>query len=400
MSPETSSQAETADLVIGLTYYSPYVSGLTNVARDVAEGLAARGWKITVVTTMHDRSLPPEETINGVRVVRVPVLTQLGKGAISPGLTRAVLRTARRCRVLNLHLPLLEAGLIARTCRKPLVLTYHCDVELPPGALNAWQQTVVDRSSRTAMGHATAVVVSSDDYARHSRLWTSIQPAMTVIPPPCPPCPGGRPSYRDGDGFHVGFLGRIVAEKGLRYLIEGFQEWDEPGSRLLIGGDFISVAGGSVIDDLRRRIRNDGRIQLLGFVPEERLADLYDSIDVLALPSVNAFEAFGIVQVVAMHSGVPVLASNLPGVRVPVQQTGFGELVQPRDSAGIAHGLELLKTRPPDAVDGMNRAAELYDPGSVIDSYEALFQKAADETATAPRRHFRAGGRRGGRGSR
>lgn len=377
-------RAEDPDLVLGLTYYAPYVSGLTNVARDVAEGLAARGWQITVVTTLHDRSLPLNETINGVDVVRAPMLTQFGKGTIGPGLTRAVLRHARRARVLNLHLPLLEAGFIARTSSTPLVVTYHCDVAMPPGVLNAGQQAVIDRSSRTAMRRASAVVVSSEDYARHSRLWPSIQPSMVVIHPPCPPCPDGRPSYRDGDGFHVGFLGRIVEEKGLPYLIEGFQEWDEAGSRLLIGGDFTAVAGGSIVDDLRAQIGGDQRIRLLGFVPDDCLADLYSSIDVLALPSVNAFEAFGIVQVVAMRSRVPVLATDLPGVRVPVQQTGFGQIVQPRDPAAIARGLELLKAQPPDP-SGAARAAELYDPVTVVDSYEGLFEKAAEESGRQSR---------------
>ncbi|MGH4021598.1 MAG: glycosyltransferase family 4 protein [Pseudonocardiaceae bacterium] len=369
-----------SDLLVVLTYYSPYVSGLTNVAREVAEGLAARGYRITVVTSQHDRGLPTEEIINGVRVLRAPVWTRVGKGTISPQLARLALREARHARVVNLHLPMLDAGLIARASDAPVVVTYHCDVSLPPARVTSrWQQFVIDRSSRTAMHNSSAVVVSSEDYARHSRLWASIRPSMVAIPPPCRPCPGGTPHYRDGDGFHVGFLGRIVAEKGLEYLVRGFQTLEDPRARLLIGGDYTNVAGGSTIHRLRQLIRGDSRIRLLGFVPDERLPDLYASMDVLALPSVNAFEAFGIVQVVAMLRGVPVLVSNLPGVRVPVRETGFGEIVAPRDAGSIGRALGRMKAADPMPRDGIARAADRFDLGGVIDAYETLFEKAASD---------------------
>ena len=56
------------DLVAVLTYYTPYVSGLTNVARDVAEGLAAHGFRVTVVTSQHDRRLPTEEHLSLIHI--------------------------------------------------------------------------------------------------------------------------------------------------------------------------------------------------------------------------------------------------------------------------------------------------------------------------------------------
>ncbi|MEO6087771.1 MAG: glycosyltransferase family 4 protein [Umezawaea sp.] len=364
------------DLVIALTYYAPYVSGLTNFARDVAEGLAARGQRVRVITTRHDPELPEEEVVNGVRASRAPVLAKLGKGTISPEFTRMVIAASKTAHVLNVHLPMLEAGLVAKGARCPVVLTYHCDVSLPPGLVNTVQGKVIDASSRLAMKHARIVAVTSEDYAKSSRLWPSIQPAMAAIPPPCQPVPLGEPSYRDGAGLHVGFLGRIVEEKGVEFLVDGFRALDDPDARLLIGGEFGAVAGGSVIDRVRARIDGDPRIKLLGFIPDEKLGDFYASMDVFALPSVNAFEAFGIVQVVGMLAGVPALASDLPGVRIPVQETGFGALVRPGVAGDITDRLRDLRDSPPDRAAGVAAARERYSVPAVLDAYDELFGKA------------------------
>ncbi|RFU21745.1 glycosyltransferase family 4 protein [Geodermatophilus marinus] len=365
----------TLDLLVALDYYAPYVSGLTNVARDVAEGLAARGHRVRVVTSRHDRDLPEREELRGVEVDRAPVVARLGKGVLSPALVGRVRAAARTASVTNLHLPMPESGLLTGAGR--LVTTYHCDVSLPPGALNRVQTLGVDAASRRTLRRSDRVVVSSDDYARHSRLWPAMAGRTAAIPPPCRERPAGTPRFREGDGLHVGFLGRIVEEKGLQHLVRAFRALDDPDARLLIGGDFAEVAGGSVVEEVRRVVDGDPRVRLLGFLTDDGIADLYASLDVFTLPSVNAFEAFGIVQVEAMMAGVPVLASDLPGVRTPVQETGFGVVVPPRDVGAIADGLRRLAAEPPDPERGRARARERYALGTVLDAYEALFLEVA-----------------------
>jgi glycosyltransferase involved in cell wall biosynthesis len=365
------------DLAIALTYYSPYVSGLTNMARDIAEGLAARGRRVTVVTSRFEPDLPLQEEVNGVRVLRAPVLARVGRGVISPQLVRLARGTLGRARVASLQLPMLEAGAIAAGLRTPLVSTYHCDVTLPSGLVNDVQRVVVDTSNRLAMRRSAAVAVTSEDYARHSRMWPSIAPSMEVVAPPCPAPPPGVPTYRETEGPHIGFLGRIVREKGLEHLVRGFRALPDPDARLLIGGDYTHVAGGSVVAQVRAAMGNDPRIRLLGFVPEERVGEFYASLDVFTLPSVNAFEAFGIVQAVAMLAGVPVLSSDIPGVRQPVAQTGFGTLVPPADEPAITRGLHELYTNPPDRAAGMDRARRAFSVSNVLDAYEVLLDKAA-----------------------
>ncbi|MFF5219492.1 glycosyltransferase family 4 protein [Micromonospora sp. NPDC000442] len=366
----------TFDLTVVLNYYAPYVSGLTEVARIIAEGMAARGHRVAVVTSRHDSALPARENRNGVEVVRAPVLARLGRGVVSPALPLLAARVGRRSRVVNLHLPMLEGGPIAQLCGDtPVVSTYHIDVWIPPSLLRKVQIGGVNRSARAALRRSAAVVVNSADQARHSALWPDIQRAdWSAIPAPCLDRTGGQPAFRDGSGPHVGFMGRIVPDKGLEYLVPAFRRLADPDARLLIAGEYRSVAGGGIIEQVRRAAGDDPRIRVLGPLSATAINDFYASIDVFALTSVA--ESFGIVQAEAMLCGVPVLSSDLPGGRVPVTDTGFGSLVPVGDIPAITAGIEELLAMPADVrARGQRRARDLYSAGASLTAYENLFEK-------------------------
>jgi glycosyltransferase involved in cell wall biosynthesis len=167
-----------------------------------------------------------------------------------------------------------------------------------------------------------------------------------------------------------------VEEKGVEYLVDAFRRMPDPDARLLIAGDYTNVAGGSVVDRVRQHIASDPRIELLGFVPDGLIPDFYASLDVFALPSVNALEAFGIVQVEAMMAGVPVIASGLPGVREPLRRTGFGRVVAPRDVAALERAMRELKSSPPDRERGSRLAREQFGLSRTLDAYEAVLEEA------------------------
>lgn len=378
------------DVLHVLTYYTPYVSGLTETARVIAEELVARGRRVAVCAVRHDPGLAAVEHIGGVLVRRSNVLGRLSKGALSPAFAFDVARAARRARVVQLHLPMGDGALVARALpgRVPAVVTYHCDVNLAPGAVNRAIVAGVDISSRAALRRAGARVVSSESYAGESRVAAALHRggSPVEIPPPCRLREGGRPSFRETAGLHVGFVGRIVQEKGIQHLVDAFRGVEDGDARLLIAGDFERVAGGSVVDEVRSAAGSDPRIRLLGFVPDDRLADFYASLDVFALPSVNSLEAFGIVQVEAMMAGVPVVASDLPGVRLPVTETGFGRLAPPGDVPALRRAMLDVWSAPPPP-EGAARARERYSLGAVVDAYEQLYDRLAPRAASG----FRAG---------
>jgi glycosyltransferase involved in cell wall biosynthesis len=73
--------------------------------------------------------------------------------------------------------------------------------------------------------------------------------------------------------------------------------------------------------------KNDPRIRLYPNIQENELPSFYASLTAFCFPSLNSFEAFGIAQVEAILMDIPVLTSNLPGVRVPVTLTGMGQVL-------------------------------------------------------------------------
>jgi len=110
---------------------------------------------------------------------------------------------------------------------------------------------------------------------------------------------------------------------------------------------FNGVAGGSDYRRLRDRIESLGTsVQTPGYIPEESLHEFYSSLDVFVLPSVSSYEAFGMVQVEAMKAGVPVVATDMRGVRIPVQRTGNGILVPPRVPSMLADAIVTVLTEP------------------------------------------------------
>lgn len=362
------------DLTVALTYYAPYVSGLTETARHLAEGMAARGYRVAVVAARHDRTLPPRERLGGVDVYRCRVLARVSRGLVTPTYPSVVARLAQESDLLHLNLPMAEAGAIARRVTgTPIVSMVHIDLQLPPGPLNRLAERASHRTSAAAIQRSAAVVAYSEDQARASTFWPLIEPRrFTPIAAPCEDRRGGRPGYRDGSGPHIGFLGRIVHEKGIEYLVHAFRSIDDPTARLLLAGNYRTVAGGSNVERVRAAIGDDTRIRLLGELRGRQVDDFYASIDVFALPSVA--ESFGIVQAEAMMTGVPSVTTDLPGGRLPVAATGFGRLVPPRNPAALRRAiLEMLDTSADWRAAKAELARRLFSIDACLDAHEVLF---------------------------
>ncbi|WP_308467489.1 glycosyltransferase [Rathayibacter soli] len=177
-----------------------------------------------------------------------------------------------------------------------------------------------------------------------------------------------------GAPIAVGFLGRLVPEKGLGVLLQAAAA--EPRLHLRIAG-VGPMATAIVADAARLGIAN--RIQLLGAVAPEQVPGFYRSVDVLAVPSVPTVrwtEQFGRVAIEAMASGVPVVSSDAGAL--PDVVGGAGIVVPQGDP--IALRAALVEAAGPQRerlrAAGYQRAQECtWD--AVADQYVNLYRSVA-----------------------
>jgi glycosyltransferase involved in cell wall biosynthesis len=376
-------------ILVILTYYRPHISGLTIYVERLSRALAGRGHQVTVLTSRYDRDLPLREVADGVQVIRAPVLMRISKGVIMPTFGLLATRLTRQHDVVHLHLPQFDApglALRGRLMRRPVVLTYHCDLRLPPGLFNRVVNQVVLFNNWVAGRLANAIVAYTRDYATHSHFLAPLIGKVEVIPPPVT-LPEARAEAVDAfarrwgldDGPVIGMCARLATEKGVEVLLEALPRILEefPTARVLFAGTYQNVLGE---EEYARRLqpqfeRFQAHWEFVGPLDQQEIVAFYRNCDVTVLPSLNSTESFGMVQIEGMMCGVPAVASNLPGVRQPVMMTGMGEIAPIGDAAGLAEGvLRVLRDRnrylrPPEII------AEPFAPAETARRYEALFER-------------------------
>ncbi|KPJ98059.1 MAG: hypothetical protein AMK71_12050 [Nitrospira bacterium SG8_35_4] len=370
-------------ILIVLYYYLPYVSGLTGYARDLAEHLVKKGHRVTVLTTRHEKALPEKEVINGVNVVRAPVLLKISKGVLAPTFWLQVIRAARKSDIVNFHLPLADVGLSSLFIKKEKIIsTYHCDLNLGSGILNKIIEKLSFFLMNIVLKKSGKIVTNSIDYFSHSYFKKYINKAVQIYPP-INKINFGPTDYSallnklslDEQSYKIGFVGRIVAEKGIRYLLQSipFMRGKIEHFYIVIAGEYGRVAGGSVIKDLTNcAAENSDKIIFAGSLKKNELLEFYSMINVLVLPSIDPLESFGMVQVEALLCGTPVIATNLPGVRVVINQTGAGYLIEPKNSEDLAMKLIEMKENPPE-ID--RRKLDQFSLETTINQYEMVFDR-------------------------
>lgn len=347
-------------ILFSITYYHPYISGLTLAASRWAEGLADMGNDVTVMCMQHDQSLPILSHIQKVRVRRVPWFVKISKGFLSFDWLLQSWKNARVCDVVVIHLPQFEGlvvALVARLLGKRVISVYHCEVVLPKGQMNMIIQSVMEVSHFLTLVLSDRVVTYTRDYATHSKLlgvWrTHTHKNIIPIVPPIPvsvshPRVIARLKRQIGDSdITIGVAARLATEKGIEYLLEAIPVMQSSMKgktiQIVIAGPEEPVGEQAYQLFIRSMVKRYKKsVIFLGCIDPKDMGSFYRCIDVLVVPSINSTEAFGMVQVEAMMCGVPVVASNLPGVRVPVQKTGMGMVVPIQDARAIAHAIKAV----------------------------------------------------------
>jgi glycosyltransferase involved in cell wall biosynthesis len=381
-------------IMIVLTYFQPHKSGLTVYAVRQARALSDMGHQVTVLTSQYDRALPTQEWIDGVQIIRLPVAFRLSKGVIMPRMPFKAWRLIGKTDIVNLHVPQVDAALVAllsRLRRKPVVLTYHCDLKMPPGWVNQLAGWVANLANRMSASLAQAIVHNTRDFAEHSTFLINYLDKLTVIQPPII---GALVTAEDVKAFTekyaiqtgrriIGMVARLAAEKGVEYLVQAMPEVLKslPDAQVIFVGEYQNVFGeGAYQQKLLPMIQALGdHWAFLGVVTEKEKTAFYHISDVLVLPSINSTESFGMVQVEALICGTPVVATDLPGVRQPVRTSRMGEIIPVMDADALAKAIiKVLKAKVRVDPAVVSNLAAYYAPETVAEAYDALYRSLID----------------------
>ncbi|HEY3248788.1 MAG TPA: glycosyltransferase family 4 protein [bacterium] len=182
----------------------------------------------------------------------------------------------------------------------------------------------------------------------------------------------------------VGFVGRVVREKGVVDLVEALTlvRRAVPGAKLVVIGDTLaSDRDRAVTAELRQAIARGGLGDAVVFAGyRDDVPRLLSGLDVFALPSWREGMPRSIIE--AMAAGLPVVATDIRGSREEVVSGETGWLVPVGNPARFADALiQLLRHRDQAAAmgaAGRQRAFALFDEQMVFERQFAAYEAAAE----------------------
>ena len=332
-------------------YYYPLLGGITEHVHNLALTLSKRGHDVTVVThnlkPRRHHHYPDEELT--FRVVRfgkgIPIYSNGSFARVTLGrnLGSRMKRffESEQFDVIHAHSPL--------TPMLPLVALRNSSAPVTVGTFH----TYFDRSrsygllKKKAASHMDMldgkIVVSDACVEALSRYFDNDHDDYEVIPN------GVDPDYFDADlptmpefddgKLNILFVGRFDPRNGLKTMIEAFQIVREKfdNCRLIVVGDgplkayYRSLVGKELMADVHfAGLINGGR------------PSFYASADIFCTPCVKA--SFGVVLLEAMSSGTPIVASDINGYRLVMEDNREGILVPESQPEAFAEALlRLLK---------------------------------------------------------
>jgi glycosyltransferase involved in cell wall biosynthesis len=362
-------------------YFQPHIGGVESHVIDISRELFRRGHELTVLTSRYNESLPEYEEINGLKVKRIKPLLNMFTTPVFPKLRNILVKT--NCDLVHTHIPPPFVDFFSARARNitkiPLILTYHCDLELP----NFLDKVISGFYRRTfgfySLINTDKIIVTTNTYAATSRAVWRFPPV--VVPNAVdtktfnPKVNGSSIRKRhDLEGKNVIlYVGRIKYHKGIEYFVSAAKFFDHNTKFLIVGtGDHENN-----IKELIKNLDLEDRVVMAGKVPYNELPQYYAACDIFVLPSLTRLEAFGIVGLEAMASGKPVVISDIPGVREVITEGQEGLLSPPMGIEELAKNLKKLlanpKMRKKMAKAGRTKVVEKFEISKVVDQLEDIY---------------------------
>ena len=349
------SQSSLRVLHIG-KFYPPFVGGMENFVGDLLPALERCG--ITTAALVHGHEFGRRRTYTKdeeKRIFRAPSYGNLLFAPVSPVFPIYLLRIIAdfKPHILHMHLPNISAFwaiLFSRTRKIPWILQWQSDVIF--SKINFRLGAAYRPFEQYILGKAKQIIVATPPYLSSSAALSKWHRKCRVIPlgldekrfekPGANLLKWAETIWRPGK-MRVLSIGRLTYYKGHEILIKAATKLPETHTLIIGKGDLRDR-----LDNMVRTWGLNERVELVGFVSDEKLTALLATCDVLCLPSIERTEAFGLVLLEAMTFSKPVVVSNVPGSGMAwiVCHEKTGLHVVPGDADDLSAALQLLCDKP------------------------------------------------------
>jgi rhamnosyl/mannosyltransferase len=322
-------------------YFPPYKGGIESHLHLLCAELKEQLELDVVVCNTRPRTV--RERIDGIPVTRCAEVGHLASTSLCPTMPLELSR--RDYDVIHLHFPHPVGVMSYLASRKPrrhaVVVTYHSDIVRQARLLTFFRpfmQRVLARADRIICTSQTYLETSPELGAHRDRCL--VVPLGIDVrrwrPTPDAEAKGRELRARYGTPLLVG-VGRLTYYKGFEHAIRAMRQLE---------ANLVVVGEGPLRERLAASARECGvadRVHLVGDVPD--LRPFFLAADAFVFPSVARSEAFGIVQLEAMASGLPVVNTALDsGVPFVSRHGETGFTVPPADADALAGAIrELLR---------------------------------------------------------
>ena len=222
----------------------------------------------------------------GIRLKKVPTIEKKGLAAVSSSFFAAIFAALGHYNVVHIHAegPAFFCW-IPKLFRKKVIVTVHGLDWSREKWKSGFGSKFIRQGERNAVKYADEIIVLSegvqkyfmDTYGRKTRFIPN-----GVNSPEIKSTELIHEKYGLTKDSYILFLGRLVPEKGIRYLIEAFKQVKTDKKLVIAGG---SSDTDEFAKELKEMAKGDDRILFTGFVQGQALEELYNNAYVYTLPS-------------------------------------------------------------------------------------------------------------------
>jgi glycosyltransferase involved in cell wall biosynthesis len=365
------------------------MSGMGNVCFYNAYGLGKRGHDVSVITSNYPHISYKYPDV--MKVIRYKPLFRIGNAPFLPQILKI-----KNFDIMHIHLPFYFSDYIIYSLKKfhnpRYIVTYHNDSIMHNLISKLYIRFDNITVMKSLINNSEKICVTSIDYARNSNIRNILFNKISNITElPCgvdinifnPQLDGNlvRIKYKIEDKLIVLFVGGLDEAhyfKGLEYLLKSIKILKEKRVNCCL----LVVGEGNLKNKYIKLCRYLGiykDVIFVGNVSESEKPYYYACADLFVFPSITREEAFGIVQLEAMASGKPVIASNLPGVRTIIDNNKTGYFVQPKNFIELAEKMNLLlsdqQLRLNLGKEGRKKVVNLYSWDKIVTKLELIYEE-------------------------